>query len=158
MYSLNESLAFLLNRTGSAIASAFSNELKGLNLTMPMWRILAALWSNGDQTLNSLADLTSVETSTLSRQVTSLAANGLIVRGKSAVDWRSINIGLTTAGRNVVGQLLPVVQRHERAAFDGINAGDARRLRQLLNKVHANIVAFDEALPIVLNPEAQAAP
>lgn len=155
MYSLNESLAFLLNRTGSAIAAAFSQELKSLDLTMPMWRVLAALWSNGDQSLNSLADLTSVEISTLSRQVASLVKAGLVSRNKSAIDWRSINIGLTEQGRHVVERLLPAVERHERVAFDGISAGDARRLRLLLNKVHANIVSSDEALSIDLDPEGQ---
>ena len=151
MYSLNESLAFLLNRTGSAIATAFSTELKNLDLTMPMWRVLAALWSNGDQSLNSLSDLTSVELSTLSRQVASLVKDGLASRNKSAVDWRAINIGLTAKGRQVVEQLLPVVERHERVAFNGVSAADARKFRQLLNKVHGNIVASDEALLIELD-------
>ena len=150
MYSLNESLAFLLNRTGSAIANAFSQELKSLDLTMPMWRVLAALWSNGDQSLASLSELTSVEMSTLSRQVASLTRQGLVRRAKSAVDWRAINIGLTASGRRVVEQLLPLVERHERVAFAGISAADARRLRQLLNKVHTNIISFDEVLSVQL--------
>ena len=144
MYSFNESLPFLLTRTGAAMAGVFAQELKDLGLTMPMWRILAALWSNGDQSLGSLAELTSTEMSTMSRQVASLIRVGLASRHRSKVDWRSINIGLTGQGRNMVEQLLPVVERHEHVAFDGISAADARRLRQLLNKVYANIKAFDE--------------
>lgn len=152
LYSLNESLAFLLNRTGSAIAAAFSQELKSLGLTMPMWRVLAALWSNGDQSLNALSELACVEISTLSRQVASLVATGLVSRNRSAIDWRSINLGLTPPGRAIVEQLVPLVQHHEQVAFSGITATDARRLRQLLNKIHSNIQSLDKVLAVTARP------
>ena len=146
MYALNESLAFLINRTGSAMSSAFSQELRSLDLTVPMWRVLAGLWTRGEQSLNGLAELTCVELSTLSRQVASLAKQKLVVRSKSQIDSRSINIRLTERGRHMVERLLPAVERHERAAFAGISQADARRLRQLLNKVHANIISSDEVV------------
>ena len=146
VYSLNESLAFLVNRTGSAMSSAFSQELRSLDLTVPMFRVLAGLWTSGEQSLNGLADLTCVELSTLSRQVAALSKQKLVMRTKSQLDSRSINIRLTERGRHMVERLLPAVERHERAAFAGISAMDARRLRQLLNRVYANIVSSDEVM------------
>jgi DNA-binding MarR family transcriptional regulator len=143
MYALNESLAFLLNRAGAAVAGAFTLELKEQGLTLPMWRVLAALWGAGGQTLSGLADLTSVEISTLSRQIAALHKEGLISREQSSVNWRSINIGLTTKGRSLVEQLLPAVARHETAALEGVSAADVRRLKLLLNRVYANLVRFD---------------
>lgn len=151
MYSLNESLAFLLNRTGLAVATAFSLELKEIGLTMPMWRVLAQLWGNGDQTLNSLAKLTCVEISTLSRQVAMMEKKELLSRSQSGIDWRSINIALTPRGRRAVEQLLPVVERHEQAALADIPSADVRRLKLLLNKVFANINALDHAETIKLD-------
>ena len=74
------------------MSSAFSQELRSLDLTVPMFRVLAGLWSSGEQSLNSLADLTCVELSTLSRQVASLAKQKLVTRTKSQLDSRSINI------------------------------------------------------------------
>jgi MarR family transcriptional regulator, organic hydroperoxide resistance regulator len=151
MYSLNESLAFLLNRSGAAVANAFTQELKTCNMTLPMWRVLAALWGNGDQSLGSLSTLTSVEISTLSRQVAALAKQELIFRSQSGINWRSINIGLTPAGRAVVERLLPAVERHERAALMGIGAADTRRLKQLLNMIYDNLIALDEVQSLELD-------
>ncbi len=144
MYALSESLAFLLNRAGSAVGSAFTLELKECGITLPMWRVLAALWGSGEQTLSGLAEVTSVEISTLSRQVASLAHRGLISRRQSGMNWRSINIGLTPLGRELVERLLPAVERHEGVALDGVSQADKRRLKLLLSKIYENLVQFDE--------------
>ena len=154
MYVLNESLAFLLNRAGAAVGSAFTAELKECGMTLPMWRVLAALWGNGEQTLSGLSEVTSVELSTLSRQVAALAEKRLVFRQPSGVNWRSINISLTPDGRATVDRLLPVVERHERAALDGVDPADVRRLKRLLKSIYSNLVALDEALPL---GEAEAA-
>jgi DNA-binding MarR family transcriptional regulator len=150
MYSLNESLPFLLNRAGLGVAAAFSLELKELNLTLPMWRVLAAIWGNGDQRLNGLGALTCVDISTLSRQVAAMEKKGLLSRTQSGIDWRSINIALTQQGRAMVEQLLPIVERHERAALADISIADVRRLKLLLNQVFVNISALDHAETIGL--------
>ena len=141
MYALSESLAFLLNRAGAAVGSAFTLELKACGMTLPMWRVVAALWGSGEQTLSGLAEVTSVEISTLSRQVASLAEKGLVSRRQSGMNWRSINIALTPQGR-------VLVERHERAALDGVSPGDARRLKLLLNKIYDNLLEFDEVRSI----------
>ena len=144
MYALNESLAFLLNRAGAAVAGAFTLELKECGMTLPMWRVLAALWGNGEQTLSGLSEVTSVDISTLSRQVASLVGKRLVFRQQSGVNWRSININLTPEGRVMVERLLPVVERHERAALDGMSPADVRRRKVLLDTVYGNLVALDE--------------
>jgi DNA-binding MarR family transcriptional regulator len=144
MYALSESLAFLLTRTGAAMGIAFTLELKECGMTLAMWRVLGALWGSGEQTLSGLAEVTSVEISTLSRQVASLVEKKLVVRRQSGINWRSINIGLTPQGHALVERLLPVVESHERAAFNGINPADIRRLKLLLNKVYQNLLEFNE--------------
>lgn len=148
MYALNESLAFLLNRAGAAVGSAFSLELRDCGMTLPMWRVLAALWSAGEQTLSGLSEVTSVEISTLSRQVATLADRELVARRQSGVNWRSINISLTSKGRVMVERLLPTVERHERAALDEVNSADIRRLKLLLDKIYHNLVTLDKVLLI----------
>jgi len=145
MYALNESLAFLLNRTGVVVASAFTLELKERGLSLSMWRVLAALWGAGGQTLSGLAEVASIEVSTLSRQVGSLVEKGLVHREQSGLHWRSVNIGLTAAGRDLVEQLVPAVARHEAAALDDVSVADARRLKLLLDKIYANLIALDQA-------------
>ncbi len=144
MYALNESLAFLLNRTGVAVAVAFTEELRQHGMSLAMWRVIAALWSSGNQTLSGLSEFTSTEVSTLSRQVAALTMQGLIAREKSGINWRSVNLSLTPKGRNLVERLLPAVQRHEHAALDGVGEADIRRLKRLLKQIYENLIKFDE--------------
>lgn len=148
MYALNESLAFLLNRAGVAVASAFTQELKDCRLTLPMWRVLAALWGTGEQTLSGLSEVISVEVSTLSRQVSTLVERELVYRQQSGVNWRSVNISLTPTGRTLVERILPSVTRHEAAALDGISPADVRRLKTLLNKIYTNLISLDQVHPL----------
>ena len=65
MHSLKWSLGFLLNRAGVSVSNAFSQELKMSGMTLAMWRVLAALHDTGHQSLSGLAELISVEISTL---------------------------------------------------------------------------------------------
>jgi DNA-binding MarR family transcriptional regulator len=153
MHSLKQSLGFLLNRAGVAVGSAFSQELKNSGMTLAMWRVLAALRDTGHQSLSGLSEFTSVELSTLSRQVATLTARGLVVSKPSGTEWRSVDIRLTSKGRAVVQRLLPAVARHERAALDGIDADDAKALKQLLDRVYRNLCALDTVQPVLEDAE-----
>lgn len=149
MHSLNKSLGFLLNRAGFAVRVAFSQELKMAGMTIAMWRVLSALHDTGHQSLSGLAEYISVEISTLSRQVTTLAGRGLVINRPSGVDWRSVDISLTPAGRAVVQRLLPAVARHERAALNGLDPASIIQLKQLLAKVYHNLCVLDTVLPVM---------
>ena len=155
MHSLQTSLGFLLNRAGVAVANAFGQELKMSGMTMAMWRVLAALHDTDHQSLSGLAAFTSVEISTLSRQVATLAARGLVANEPSGQDWRSVDISLTSAGRSVVSRLLPAVQRHERAAFDGLEPAEIEKLKALLETVYANLCALDVVMPMAADAGAR---
>ena len=148
MHSLDKSLGFLLNRAGVAVGNAYSQELKLKGMTLAMWRVLAALHDTSHQSLSGLASVISVEISTLSRQVASLAKRGLVVNRPSGKDWRSVNLSLTAAGVTVVENLLPAVERHERAALDGIDPATVKELKQLLDKIYGNLCTLDKVLPV----------
>lgn len=143
-----DSFGFLLNRTGVAMGNAFSQELKKAGMTLAMWRVLAALHDTGRQSLSGLSDYVSVEISTLSRQVATLATRGFVVSQQSEDNWRSVDISLTAAGQVVVRLLLPATIRHERAALYGIDPGDAELLKRLLEKIYGNLCTLDEVLPV----------
>lgn len=149
MHSLAKSLGFLLNRTGVAVGRAFTQELKMSGMTLAMWRVLAALHDTGHQSLSGLANFVSVEISTLSRQVATLVSRGLVASKSSGQDWRSVDLSLTPAGRDVVQRLLPTVERHESAALDGVDPAEIDRLKQLLEQIYYNLCRLDTVLPIM---------
>ena len=81
---LENYLPYLINRVGSALVANFSeNALAGHDLSIAMWRVLAALSTNGEQRQIDLATMTSTDASTLSRLVTRLVRIGLVTRSRS---------------------------------------------------------------------------
>ena len=71
---LDNYLPYLVNRVGTIIAEQFGGEaLAPYRLSIAMWRVMAVLASKGGQRQIDLADLTSIDASTLSRLVTRLA-------------------------------------------------------------------------------------
>src|ERR1700722_4201187 len=82
-------LPYLVNREGSIVAEQFGEEaLAPHGLSIAMWRVLAALASAGEQRQIDLADLTSIDSSTLSRLVTRLIRLGLGTRPRSPISNR----------------------------------------------------------------------
>ena len=67
MYRLTDAFPYLLNRVGVRMGELFSRRLEPYGVTLPMYRVTAALWERRNRRLGELSDITSVELSTLSR-------------------------------------------------------------------------------------------
>jgi DNA-binding MarR family transcriptional regulator len=114
-FKLGEFLPFRLN----VLAQAVSEQLSAIyaarfNLDIPQWRILANLASRGDMTAQDIARITYSHKSTISRAVQELEDRGLIARKISPSDKRSFTLTLTSEGRRLFRQLLPLVLEFER--------------------------------------------
>src|SRR5580698_9149105 len=95
---LGDYLPYLVNRVGSIVAEQFGEEaLAPHGLSIAMWRVLAALASAGEQRQIDLADLTSIDSSTLSRLVTRLIRVGLVTRSRSATSNREVVVKIGRA-------------------------------------------------------------
>ena len=47
-FALADFVPYLLNRAGVRIGLAFARDIEPLGVTLPMWRVMAALWESGD--------------------------------------------------------------------------------------------------------------
>lgn len=137
---LDRYLPYLINRLGSALVARFSREaLVGQRLSIAMWRVLAVLSNNGEQRQVDLAGMTSIDPSTLSRLVARLVRRGLVTRKRSRRSSREVVVQLTPNGRAIVGRLIPVARRLERAAGAGLPAEDLEVTRRALRRMHDNM-------------------
>jgi DNA-binding MarR family transcriptional regulator len=151
---LDEYLPYLINRVGSVMALRFGEDvLAPVGLSVPMWRVLAALSSTGEQRHTDLAALTSIEVSTLSRIVTRLIRMGLVARAPSKTSGREVAVALTQRGRDLVNRLIPFGLQYETIASSGLSEQDIATLRDLLRRIYANLV---EAEPLVMEPAGKA--
>ena len=137
---LDNYLPYLVNRVGTIIADQYGNEaLAPYRLSIPMWRVVAALASKGGLRQIDLADLTSIEVSTLSRIVTRLVRMGVATRMRSATSTREVIVTLTAKGNDQVTRLIPIARAYEAAAISGIRADELTIVKRCLRRIYANM-------------------
>jgi len=137
---LGDYLPYLVNRVGSIIADQFGGEaLAPHRLSIAMWRVMAALAWNGSQRQTDLADMTSIESSTLSRLVTRLVRMRLATRSRSTSSNREVAVTLTPKGQALVARLIPIAREYEAAAIAGLSREELGMLKSCLTRVYGNM-------------------
>ncbi len=144
MYQFTNSLPYLLNRVGVRMGELFANELAADSLTVPMYRVLAALTEVDDQRLTDLSAMTTVEMTTLSRLVAAMEKRGMLGRQRPVDNLRTVQISLTAAGRELAARLCPRAAHYEQVAMMGLSADDAGKLKAALANVFENLNEIEQ--------------
>jgi DNA-binding MarR family transcriptional regulator len=139
MYRLTNSFPYLVNRVGVRIGEMFGRRLTPYGVTLPMYRVLAALWEQPDQRLNDLSQMTSIETSTLSRLVGGLMRKGFVSRTRLEQNARTVSINLTRQGRALADELIPLATRFEEVAIHSFGLDEVTKLKDALTTVYDHL-------------------
>lgn len=142
-YELTKSFPYALNRVGVRMGELFSRRLREHGLTLPMYRVLAALRQHAPQRLGELGDIVSVEPSTLSRLIGTMSRERLVTRVRPQDNARTVQIDLTGKGRALVEKLIPIAMRFEEVGVQSFTKEQAEWLRQALQQVYRNLDALD---------------
>jgi len=138
--NLGDYLPYLVNRVGTIIADQFGAEaLAPHRLSIAMWRVMAVLAANGSQRQIDLADMTSIDASTLSRLVTRLVRTGLVTRARSASSNREVVVTLSTKGSALTARLVPHAYEFEADAIAGLSPAELAMLKRCLRCMYANM-------------------
>lgn len=146
MYRLSEAFPFLVTRVGVRMGELFARRIAPYGLTLPMYRVLAALWHQGGQRLGDLSEMTSVEISTLSRLIGVMQRNGLLSRTRPDSNGRTVEISLTRSGRALVERLIPLAQQHEQLGLAGLTADEVKTLKKHLVTIYRNLDRLDREI------------
>jgi DNA-binding MarR family transcriptional regulator len=114
-------------------------ELKAFGLRVPEWRVLAALCARRRCSMSELADLATVDRTTLTRTVDRMEKSGWAARLGDTKDLRVTRLAPTAAGERLFERLWPTVERLNRAAVDGLPAGAVDMLRWTLERMKSNL-------------------
>jgi DNA-binding MarR family transcriptional regulator len=137
---LPEHLPYLINRVGSALVARFSADaLAGAHLSIASWRVLAVLSGNGGLRQTDLAEMTSIDASTLSRLITRLVHDGLVRRARSKQDSREVAVQLTRKAETLLRRLVPIAVGLQKAATRNLTKRDLATLKRVLRKMHDNL-------------------
>jgi DNA-binding MarR family transcriptional regulator len=137
---LTEFLPYLINRVGSALVARFSEHaLAGTHLNIATWRVLAALSHRGPLRQIDIAEITSMEISTMSRLVTRLVQMGLVSRKRSRRSNREVVVELTPNAAALVERLIPIAHELEETATLGLSKKERVDLKRALRRMHENL-------------------
>lgn len=146
MYKLTDSFPYLLNRVGVRMGDLFSRRIASYGITLPMYRVMAALWETPGQRLNDLAQMTTVELSTLSRLVGTMEKMKLVSRSRLENNARTVAITLTDAGRAMAEELMPIAQHFEQVAVSKLSPSALKALKKTLTDIYVLLDTLEEEL------------
>ncbi|MBN3724223.1 MarR family winged helix-turn-helix transcriptional regulator [Burkholderia sp. Ac-20379] len=148
-YRFTEAFPYLLAKVGVRMEQLFAAELREAGLTLPMYRVMAALREQEDQRLIDLAEMVSSELSTLSRLVGKMITMRHVTRKRLTDDGRTVCIALTPAGRTLVERWIPRAIYYEQLATAGLDTTQLKQLKRLMDHIFANLhsVEIGEPLP-----------
>jgi DNA-binding MarR family transcriptional regulator len=130
---------YLLNRTVSRYNTLIDAELRGIELEIPMWRVLMILGEQSPLPVAGIARLAVINLSTMMRILARMAKAGFVDDQPSADDLRVREIFLTDLGREKLAAARTVTAPFYRKLIRGFSAADFSRLRDLLNRLHDNL-------------------
>ena len=143
MYRLTNSFPYLLNRVGVQMGELFSRRIAGYGVTLPMYRVIAALSETGDQRLGDLAVVTTIEISTLSRLVGEMKRRGLVTRARLKDNGRTVAINLTPKGRTLVEELIPIAIHFEEVAVRDFASKNISDLKTILAEIYESLKSLE---------------
>ena len=113
--------------------------LRDYGLRVPEWRLLAALYARPSSTMSDLAELATIDRTTLTRTVDRMEEAGWLARSADAADMRVTRLALNAAGRRMFERIWPDVERLNALALEGLSKAEIRDLHRILEKMRANL-------------------
>jgi MarR family transcriptional regulator, organic hydroperoxide resistance regulator len=154
LYQLTNSFPYRLNRVGVRIGELFSERIASFDATLPIYRVLAALWERPDQRLSDLSEMTTIEISTLSRLIGTMKRKGWVSRRRLEENGRTVAISLTAKGRALTEELIPIAIHFEEVAIRNRTPEEAAWIKTALAEAYECLNEL-EAENIVLRASQQ---
>ena len=140
-FELEKHAFFWMTQVISSRDRRLAEALDGQGLRAPEWRVLASLHARQRCSMSELAELASIDRSTLTRTVDRMQEAGWLTRLSDAEDMRVTRLAPTAAGEKLFARIWPAVEDLNRAALAGLPDGAADLLRWTLERMHGNLDA-----------------
>ena len=140
-FRLEDHLFFDFSQILARRTRALNASLRPYGLDYTRWRVLAVLNEYSGATMGRLADLTSVDRTTLTRTLGLMEKAGLVVRRERESDRRSLAISLTAKGRRMFARILPLALSETARALTGFSSAEIGILRDRLKRMADNLRA-----------------
>lgn len=135
-----------LAQVAKLVSRAFDDALSAVGGSRPQWLILISLKSRPTASQRQLADALGIEGATLSQQLGTMEADGLLTRRRDPANRRVHLVELTNAGEQAFQRLRRAAGRFDQQLRGELADDDLATLRRLLDQLRRN-VATDPSGP-----------
>ncbi|MGP3632634.1 MarR family winged helix-turn-helix transcriptional regulator [Streptomyces sp. 24-1644] len=134
---LDHQVCFSLHAASRAFGGVYREALKDLGLTYPQYLAMLVLWEHGPQRVKAIGERLHLDSGTLSPLLKRLESAGLVVRGRSPQDERSVTVRLTAAGAELRERAVAVPHRILDAT--GLSVPEIIALQEVLGRLTASL-------------------
>jgi DNA-binding MarR family transcriptional regulator len=137
MFDLESYLPYLVRRIVPRLDEAFASHLKAVDITIETWRVLITLHERGPLSLSNLAELTSINLSTLSRMTDRMQSRKLIRRvAQNEGSRRWAEIELLPLGVRKCEMLIPAASQLQADIIAKLSADELKEMKKMLRKLY----------------------
>jgi DNA-binding MarR family transcriptional regulator len=129
---LENYLPYLMARASFLVSDQFHRQLEKSGVSVPFWRVLAALLDHPLLSVGELAKITLYKQPTLTKILDRMIELGLVRRMNCEKDRRRVDVSITDAGRHLVKGLVDQALMHEKQVLSAFSDADAATLRHVL--------------------------
>lgn len=145
-FDLEQFLPYLLNQAAEATSRAFQEVYRTTyGMTRTQWRVLANLGRFGAMTARDICRISHIEKTKVSRAITALERDNLIVRRESETDRRAEILTLTPRGEERFAELGRKAIEHDRQVRTQLGAEVAGQFAAVLRTLIASGQGREEA-------------
>jgi DNA-binding MarR family transcriptional regulator len=138
-FELDRHPFFWLTQVIGARDRELAQGLRDYGLRVPEWRVLAALYARRLCTMSDLAELATIDRTTLTRTIDRMAEAGWLERRADEADMRVTRLALTAAGRRTFDRIWHEVEKLNALALEGLSKAEIQQLQSILARMHANL-------------------
>jgi len=138
-FDLEQHVFFWLTQAIGSRDRRLTQELRDFGLRVPEWRVLATLCARRRCSMSELADLATIDRTTLTRTVDRMERARWVTRLGDATDLRVTRLAPTASGERLFARVWPTVERLNRVAVEGLPSSSLDMLRRTLECMKTNL-------------------
>ena len=143
------SLGLVIRNASKTLEKALDVELlRNYGLSGGQWRVIGAIAVKSGISQKEVAELISLDSSTLVPIIDRLEHNGLVRRETNPNDRRNNRIFLTEKSESILDSIVTAVLNLRKSVYKDISAGDIEITKSVLKKIIANSELFISEKPL----------
>jgi DNA-binding MarR family transcriptional regulator len=135
---LADFMPYRISITSNAVSDLIAREYRSrFGLKIPEWRVMAVLGDVGEATQRELVAATRMDKVAVNRATKALGERALIQRAPNISDGRSHHLALTTGGKALYAEIMPLALQMEAQVIEVLDPQEQAQFSAMLGKLLA---------------------